>query len=65
MTEEAKKRLFTIQEAAHYLGFSPRTLYNGTGPRAKKPFPLKAIRIGTSVRFDLLDLDRFIEESKR
>ena len=55
------KRLLSVEETANYLGLSPRTIYNQIGPRAKKPFPVKPKRIGKLVKFDLKDLDQYIE----
>jgi len=55
------KRLMSIQDAAIYLGLSPRTLYNATAPKSKDPFPVKPRRIGKRVLFDVHDLDRFVD----
>lgn len=55
------KRLLSVQEAAIYLGISPRSLYNGVHRRSKKPFPVKPKRIGRCVRFDRKELDVYIE----
>lgn len=55
------KRLLSVEEAGIYLGISPRTIYNGIAPKSKKPFPLKPKRIGKLVRFDIRDLDTFVE----
>ncbi len=55
------KRLLSVQEAAVYLGLSPRTLYNATAPKSKDPFPVKPKRIGKKVQFDVMDLDQFID----
>ena len=55
------KRLLSVEEAAHYLGISPRTIYNQTGPRAKKPFPVKPKRIGKLVKFDIQDLQDYVD----
>ena len=55
------KRLFTVEETAHYLGLSPRTIYNATAPKSKTPFPVKPKRIGKLVRFDIRDLDRYVD----
>ena len=57
---EVSKRLLTVSEAARFLGISPRSLYNQTGPKSKKPFPVKPKRIGKSVRFDVLDLEKLV-----
>ena len=32
------------------------------GRKAKKPFPIKAKRIGKLVKFDMRDIDRYIDE---
>lgn len=55
------KRLLSVGEAATYLGIAPRTLYNGVAPQSKSPFPVKAKRIGKLVRFDIKDLDRYVD----
>jgi len=62
--EKTPKRLLTITEAASYLGLSRNHLYNKCAPGAKDPFPVRPIRVGRAVRFDLRDLDRFIESQK-
>ncbi len=56
-----KKRYLTVKETAMYLGISTSSLYNKVAPKAKKPFPVKAKRIGKSVRFDRQELDQFME----
>ena len=55
------KRLLSIEEAATYLGLSPRTLYNSVAPKSKNPFPVKPKRYGKRVLFDVRDLDLFID----
>ena len=57
------KRLLNVEETAHYLGMAPRSLYNAIAPKSKKPFPVKPKRIGKLVRFDIRDLDAFIEST--
>ena len=57
----AVKRLLSVEEAATYLGLSPRTIYNGTGLKSKTPFAVKAKRYGKKVLFDIRDLDRFCD----
>lgn len=64
MEAKIKKRLLSVEEAGEYLGLSPRTIYNRIGPRAKKKFPVKPIRIGKLVKFDRVDLDAHIEALK-
>jgi excisionase family DNA binding protein len=54
-------RLLTIQEAAEYLGLSPRSLA-GRGWRMKNRLP--AIRVGRSVRSDKEALDRWIDRHR-
>lgn len=57
----ATKRLLPVEEAANYLGISPKTIRNGLGPRASKPFPVKPVRYGGKVLFRREDLDKFID----
>ncbi len=58
------KRLFTTREAASYLGLAPRTLYNGSGRKAAKPFPVKPRRFGKRLLWDRKDLDAFADGLK-
>ncbi|MBW1675786.1 MAG: helix-turn-helix domain-containing protein [Deltaproteobacteria bacterium] len=44
-------RLMSVEQAAEYLGLSPRTLYNRIAPKAKNPFPVRPKRIGKLVKF--------------
>jgi excisionase family DNA binding protein len=59
------KRLYTVEEAASYLGLSPRTIYNGIAPKAKKKFPIKPRRYGRKPLFEKAELDRFAESLPR
>jgi predicted DNA-binding transcriptional regulator AlpA len=59
--DAANRRLLSIQDAATYLGLSARTLYNGTAPKSKNPFPVRPRRFGKRCLFDLRDLDEFID----
>jgi predicted DNA-binding transcriptional regulator AlpA len=61
----ATQRLLPVQEAASYLGISPKTIRNGLGPKAFKPFPVKPVRYGGKVLFRREDLDRFIDEMSK
>lgn len=61
MNREPTKRLLTIPETASYLGISKRTIYNGTSRKSKNPFPVRPKRIGKAIRFDLRDLERYID----
>ena len=55
------KRLYNVNEAAAFLGISPKTIRNGLGPKAKKPFPVKPVRVAGRVLFRRDQLDRFVE----
>jgi len=57
------RRLLNVEETAQYLGLAPRTIYNAIAPKSKNPFPVKAKRIGKLVRFDIRDIDAFIDAS--
>ena len=54
-------RLLTVGQAAAYLGLAPKTVRNGLGPRAAKPFPVRPVRVAGRVLFRLTDLDRFVD----
>ena len=59
--ERQVKRLLSAAEAAEYLGISLRTLYNQTGRRSKQKFPVTTKRIGKLLKFDIQDLDKYID----
>jgi hypothetical protein len=54
-------KLLSIEQAAEYLSISPKTIRNGLGPRAPKPFPVKAKRFGKRVLFDIKDLEKYAD----
>ena len=56
-----RKRLYTVNEAAEYLGIAPKTLRNRIGPKAPNPFPVKPKRIGKKVLFDIRDLNLYVD----
>ena len=56
-----EKRLLSVKETAAYLGISERTIYNQIHRQAKKKFPVKPKRIGKLVKFDIRDLERYVE----
>ena len=58
-TESNTHRLFTVREAARYLSVSVSTLYGWVHQR-RIPF----VKAGRALRFDLADLDRFIESNR-
>ena len=61
---EIPKRLLSVTETAVYLGMSARSVYNGTSRKSKKKFPVKPLRIGGLIKFDIKDLDHYIESLK-
>lgn len=58
---EVQKRLLSVEETAAFLGMKPRTIYNGVAPGSKKPFPVRCKRIGKLVKFDIRDLEAYVE----
>lgn len=60
-TRATQKRLLSVEETAQYLGISPRTIYNAVAPKSKNPFPVKPKRIGKLVKFDIRDLEAYVE----
>ncbi len=55
------KRLLSVDETAAYLGISPRTIYNGITRNTRRPFPIKPKRYGKLVKFDIRDLEKFVD----
>jgi len=60
MDNQITKRLLNVEETARYLGISARTIYNAIAPKSKKPFPIKVKRIGKLCKFDLVEIDKYI-----
>ena len=56
-----EKRLLSVEETAVLLGISPRTIYNQIGKKTKIRFPIKPKRIGRLVKFDIKDIDAFLD----
>ena len=54
-----QRRLLTVSEAAEYLAISVSTLYGWVWQR-RIPF----IKVGRAVRFDLAELDQFIDANR-
>ncbi len=52
-------RLLKVKEAASYLGVSERTIWNLESDEL-----IPAVRFRTAVRFDIEDLNKFIEKQK-
>jgi excisionase family DNA binding protein len=55
----ATKRLLNTTESAAYLGIGRRTIQERVAARE-----LACVKIGKSIRFDVADLDAFIESRK-
>ena len=51
------KRLLNVQEAAEYLGLEIDTVYKKSRLRE-----LPSVKVGRALRFDVMALQRFIEE---
>lgn len=56
--------LLTVEQTAELLSISPFTIYCKIGRRAKKKFEIKPIRIGGSIRFDVRDIESFLNAQK-
>ena len=55
------KRLLSVEETAEYLGISDRTIYNMIGRRKRNKFPIPVKRFGRLVKFDIKDVDAYID----
>ena len=58
-----EKRFLSVQETAQYLGISPKTIYNQISSGSVYPLPLKPKRIGRRVRFDINDLNKYLDSA--
>jgi len=59
------KRLVTVKETAKLLSIAPSSIYNRIGRKSKNKFPIKPLRSGKSIRFDLNDINDYIESLKK
>ena len=55
------KRLLTVRETAAFLNISEQYIRNCMSKNAERPFPVKPKRIGGAVRFDIRDLEAYVE----
>jgi excisionase family DNA binding protein len=59
VSEEIRKRLYSVKEAGRYLGRSPWAIRHLIWEKL-----LPAVRQGRRVMVDVMDMDRFIEKHK-
>ncbi len=57
-------RLLTVRQAAKWLNISVATIYCGISRKARNRFPIKPIRFGASIRFDIKDIEAYLEDQK-
>ncbi len=53
-----EKRMLGVKELSGYLGLSPQTIYNRLSAGT---FPIRTKRIGRLLKWDLRDVDRFLD----
>jgi predicted DNA-binding transcriptional regulator AlpA len=53
--------LLNVKQLADIINWSERSIYNRTGPRAKKRLPVPVLRVGRSIRFRRSDVLAFID----
>jgi len=54
------KRLLNVEEAAQYLGLEVDTIYKKSRLRE-----LPIVKVGRALRFDVVALDRYVEQNSR
>jgi excisionase family DNA binding protein len=54
------KRLLNVEEAAQYLGLEVDTIYKKSRLRE-----LPSVKVGRALRFDVVALDRYVEQNSR
>lgn len=57
----SEKRYLTVNDVADRLQMSARTIYTQVAPKAKKKFPIKPKRFGKLLRWDVRDVDAYLE----
>jgi len=57
----SRRRLLPVEEAAAYLGVAAKTIRNGLGPKADRPFPVKLVKVGGRVLFKKEALDAYVD----
>jgi excisionase family DNA binding protein len=57
-THPPEKRLLTVAEVAAYLSIANQTIRNAV---SRGNFPIKEKRIGRSVRFDVKDVEAYVD----
>ena len=56
-----RRRLMSVEETAEYLGISPRTIYNRICHGSKNPFPIRVKKIGKLIKFDVNDIEAYVD----
>ncbi len=54
-----ERRLLNVSELAKYLGVSPQTIYNKLSAGT---FPIKTKRLGRLLKWDIRDVDRYLDK---
>ncbi len=54
------KRLYSVTEAAIYLGIAARTIYNRIGAKSSNPFPVRPVRVATAGCGERGDKDQYV-----
>ena len=68
--EQIEKRFLSVKDLAEYLSIKEQSIYNRLAKKAKYPFPIRPVRRdrsspwGKSLRFDIKDVNRYIESQK-
>jgi len=57
----SEKRYLTADDLAEMLQISVRTIYTQVAPKSKRKFPLKPKRFGKLLRWDVRDVNAYLE----
>jgi hypothetical protein len=57
-------QLVSVKQVASILDLDERALRNKIQPNSKHPFPVKPIRIGRNLKFDLRDIEAYVASLK-
>ena len=57
-------QLVSVADVAAMLDLKERALRNKIQPNSKHPFPVKPIRIGRNIKFDLRDIEAYVASQR-
>lgn len=57
----SERRLIDVDELSKIIGLTPKTIYKKAAPKAKEPLGIKAKRVGRCLRFDSVEVQKYLD----